>query len=134
MAQKTTEFGSFVGKVFHEVFFQPDDELSAKSFKEYFSPDFTANINGTPIPGDFFKDAIATARAKELFKVVQVQEIIASNNADKASGGSVAHHTVFSVIDKETGAEHQEGSLTVVTCALQDGKVVLTQLTEVQRK
>jgi hypothetical protein len=42
MAQKTTEFGSFVDQVLYNVFFQPDDELSAKNVKEYFSADFQA--------------------------------------------------------------------------------------------
>lgn len=92
------------------------------------------SINGTAISGASYKTSIASARAKSLFKVVQTQEILASNDADKTTGGSVAHLTVFSVTDKETGAESLESSLTLVTCAKQDGRVVLTELTEVYRK
>lgn len=40
MAQKVTEFGSFVDKIFYNIFFQPDDELSARYVKEHLSPDF----------------------------------------------------------------------------------------------
>lgn len=43
----------------------------------------------------------------------------------------MAHYTVFSVTDKETGAEEQQSTLTIITCAEQDGKVVLKSLTEV---
>lgn len=39
MAQKVTEFGSFVDNIFYNIFFQPDDELSAKYVKEYLSSD-----------------------------------------------------------------------------------------------
>jgi Tfp pilus assembly major pilin PilA len=93
-----------------------------------------SSINGTQIPGDSYKESIVTARAKSSFRVVQSQEILASHDADKTSGGSVAHFTVFSVKDKETGDERQESTLTVVTCAQQDGKVVLKELTEVYHK
>ncbi|KAM0253622.1 hypothetical protein ACHAQJ_007197 [Trichoderma viride] len=134
MAQKTTEFGSFVDQVFYKIFFQPDDELSAKTVKEYFSPDIRVRINGAQIPGDSYKDSIVAARAKSSFQVVQVQEVLASHDADKTSGGSVGHLTVFSVKDKETGDEQQESSLTIVTYAQQDGKAVLTELTEVYHK
>lgn len=92
------------------------------------------SINGAPLPGNAYKEAIATARAKSIFKVVTAQEILASHDADKASGGSVAQYTVFSVTDKETGAEQQESTLTIITCAEQDGKVVLKSLTEVYHK
>jgi hypothetical protein len=91
------------------------------------------SINGTSIPGDAFKDSIVAARAKSLFRVVQVQEILANSDANKASGGSVSHLTVFSVKDKDTGDERQESSLTLVTCALEDGGVVVTELTEINR-
>ncbi|KAM0453626.1 hypothetical protein ACHAPV_008960 [Trichoderma viride] len=131
MAQKVTEFGSFVDKIFYNIFFQPDDELSARYVKEHLSPDFKVRINGTGIPGDSFKDGIVAARAKSLFGVVQVQEILANSDASKASGGSVSHLTVFSVKDKDTGDERQESSLTLVTCALENGRVVITELTEI---
>lgn len=64
---------------------------------------------------------------------MQVQEILSNSDANKASGGTVSHLTVFSVKDKETGDERQESSLTLVTCALEDGRVVITELTEVYR-
>lgn len=89
------------------------------------------SINGGPIPGDAYKAAIASSRAKSIFKVVKVEEILASHDADKAKGGSVAHHTVFSVTDKETGEEKQQSTLTIITCAERNGKVVLKSLTEV---
>ncbi|KAK1241110.1 hypothetical protein MKX08_001084 [Trichoderma sp. CBMAI-0020] len=133
MAQKATEFGSFVDNIFYNIFFQPDDELSAKYMKEHLSPDLKVRINGTGIPGASFKDSVVAARAKSSFRVVQVQEILANSDADKASGGSVSHLTVFSVKDKDTGDERQESSLTLVTCALEDGGVVITELTEIHR-
>lgn len=37
MAQKVTEFGSFVDDIFYNIFFQPDDELSARYIKKYLS-------------------------------------------------------------------------------------------------
>ncbi|KAJ4854774.1 uncharacterized protein T069G_10332 [Trichoderma breve] len=131
MAYKTTEFGDYVDQILVKAFFQPDDELSLKTVGEYFASDFEANINGGPIPGDAYKAAIVSSRAKSIFKVVKVEEILASHDADKAKGGSVAHHTVFSVTDKETGVEKQESTLTIITCAEQNGKVVLKSLTEV---
>ncbi|KAL7911604.1 hypothetical protein GGI35DRAFT_491785 [Trichoderma velutinum] len=132
MAQKTTtEFGDYVDQIVVKAFFQPDDELSLKTIGEYFASDFEARINGAPIPGDAYIAAIASARAKSIFKVVKVEEILASHDADKAKGGSVAHYTVFSVTDKETGAEKQESTVTIITCAEQDGKVVFKSLTEV---
>lgn len=91
------------------------------------------SINGTDIPGNSFKDGVVAARAKSSFKVVQVQEVLANSNASKASGGSVSHLTVFSVQDKDTGDERQESSLTLVTCALEGGEVVITELTEIHR-
>ncbi|KAL6903971.1 hypothetical protein GGI43DRAFT_432656 [Trichoderma evansii] len=131
MAQKITEFGSFVDNIFYNIFFQPDDELSSKYMKEYLSSNLQVHINGTSIPGDSFKDNIVAARAKSSFRVVQVQEILANTDADKTSGGSVSHLTVFSVTDKDTGDERQESSLTLVTCALEDGGIVITELTEI---
>lgn len=44
MAQKTTEFGDFVDQVLLKIFFQPDDELSVKTIKETFAPDFEARL------------------------------------------------------------------------------------------
>ncbi|KAK4070803.1 hypothetical protein Trihar35433_5270 [Trichoderma harzianum] len=134
MAYKTTEFGDYVDQILVKAFFQPDDELSLKTVDEYFASDFQANINGGPIPGDAYKAAIVSSRAKSIFKVVKVEEILASHDADKGKGGSVAHHTVFSVTDKETGVEKQESTLTIITCAEQNGKVVLKSLTEVFHK
>ncbi|EHK50246.1 uncharacterized protein TrAtP1_007313 [Trichoderma atroviride] len=133
MAQKVTEFGSFVDSIFYNIFFQSDDELSARYAKEHLSPDLKVRINGKGIPGDSFKDSIVAARAKSSFRVVQVQEILANTDANKASGGSVSHLTVFSVKDKDTGDERHESSLTLVTCALEDGAVVITELTEIHR-
>ncbi|KAM0487277.1 hypothetical protein ACHAPX_000548 [Trichoderma viride] len=133
MAQKVTEFGSFVDNIIYNIFFQPDDELSARYVKERFSPDLKVRINGTAISGDSFKNSVVAARAKSLFQVVQVQEILANSDADKASGGSVSHLTLFSVKDKDTGDERQESSLTLVTCALEDGRLVITELTEISR-
>ncbi|KAL7932899.1 hypothetical protein V8C35DRAFT_281226 [Trichoderma chlorosporum] len=134
MAQKTTEFGDFVDQVVINTFFQPDDELSLRTVRENFASDFEVRINGAAVPGEAYKEAIASSRAKSIFKVVKTEEIVASHDADKATGGSVAHYTVFSVIDKETGAEKQESTLTIITCAEQDGKVVLKSLTEVYNK
>ncbi|KAL7942691.1 hypothetical protein V8C42DRAFT_360063 [Trichoderma barbatum] len=131
MAQKATQFGDFVDQVLVNVFFQPDDELSAKTINESFASDFEVRINGASIPGETYKGAIAASRAKSTFKVVKTEEILASHDADKATGGSVAHYTVFSVIDRETGVEKQETTVTIITCAEQDGKVVLKSLTEV---
>lgn len=37
MAHKITEFGSFVDNIIYNIFFQPDDELSAKYVKDYLS-------------------------------------------------------------------------------------------------
>ncbi|KAM0512469.1 hypothetical protein ACHAPE_008792 [Trichoderma viride] len=133
MAQKVTEFGSFVDNIIYNIFFQPDDELSTRYVKEHFSPDLKVRINGTGIPGDSFKDGIIAARAKSSFQVVQVQEILANSDANKASGGSVSHLSLFSVKDKDTGDERQDSSLTLVTCALEDGRVVITELTEIHR-
>ncbi|KAL7807277.1 hypothetical protein V8C26DRAFT_432787 [Trichoderma gracile] len=131
MAQKTTEFGNFVDEIITNVFFQPDDELSVRTVKESFSPDFTATINGTSVPGNAYKQAIVDSRVKSTFKVVKTEEILASHDADREKGGSVAHHTEFLVIDKETGAEKKEATLTIITCGEWDGKVVLKSLTEV---
>ncbi|KAK4085256.1 uncharacterized protein Triagg1_246 [Trichoderma aggressivum f. europaeum] len=131
MAYKTTEFGDYVDQILVKAFFQPDDDLSLKTVGEYFASDFEANINGGPVPGDAYKAAIVSSRAKSIFKVVKVEEILASHDADKTKGGSVAHRTVFSVIDKETGVETQQSTLTIITCAEQEGKVVLKSLTEV---
>ncbi|KAL7891982.1 hypothetical protein HDV63DRAFT_409814 [Trichoderma sp. SZMC 28014] len=133
MAQKVTDFGSFVDNIFYNIFFQPDDELSAKYVKKHLSSNLKVRINGTDIPGDSFKDNIIAARAKSSFKVVQVEEILADSNASKASGGSVSHLSVFTVKDKDTGDERQESSLALVTCALEDGEVVVTELTEINR-
>lgn len=85
------------------------------------------------IPGDAFKASIVDARAKSSFRVVQVQEILASTKANKASGGSVSHLTAFSVRDKGTEDERQESSLTLITCAMEDGKVIITELAEINR-
>ncbi|UKZ80010.1 hypothetical protein TrVFT333_007774 [Trichoderma virens FT-333] len=134
MAQKTTEIGNFVDRIFTDAFFQPDDELSLKTVKESFASDFEANINGVTIPGEVYKEAIASSRAKSIFKLVKVEEVLASHDADKSTGGSVSHYTEFLDIDKETGAVKQESSLTIVTCAEQDGKVVFKSLTEIHRK
>ncbi|KAL6872769.1 hypothetical protein J3F83DRAFT_759887 [Trichoderma novae-zelandiae] len=134
MAQKTTEFGNFVDQVLINIFFQPDDELSVTTVNETFAPDFTATINGASMPGDAYKQAIIDSRAKATFKVVKTEEILASYGADKAKGGSVAHYTEFLVIDKETGVEKKESTLTIITCVEQDGKVVLKSLTEVYNK
>ncbi|PNP39498.1 hypothetical protein TGAM01_v203982 [Trichoderma gamsii] len=133
MAQKVTEFGSFVDDIFYNIFFQPDDELSARYIKKYLSSELKVRINGTGIPGNSFKDSIVAARAKSLFQVVQVQEVLANSDASKASGGSVSHLTLFSIKDKDTGDERQESSLTLVTCALEDGRVVISELTEINR-
>lgn len=38
------------------------------------------------------------------------------------------------MIDKETGVEKKEATLTIVTCVELDGKVVLKSLTEVYHK
>ncbi|EGR51328.1 uncharacterized protein TRIREDRAFT_104118 [Trichoderma reesei QM6a] len=134
MAQKTTDFGNFVDQVLVNVFFQPDDELSLNTVAETFSPDFTATINGVSIPGEAYKQAIVESRAKSTFKVVKTEEILASHDADREKGGSVAHYTEFLVIDKETGVEKKEATLTIVTCVELDGKVVLKSLTEVYHK
>lgn len=83
------------------------------------------------MPGDSFKDSIVAARTKSSFRVVQVQEILANSDANKTSGGSVSHLTVFSAKNKDTGDERQESSLTLVTCALEDGGVVIKELTEI---
>ena len=92
------------------------------------------SINGASIPGDAYKQAIADSRAKSTFRVVKTEEILASHGADRAKGGSVAHYTEFLVIDKETGEEKKEATVTIVTCVERDGKVVLESLTEVYRK
>ena len=92
------------------------------------------SINGASIPGDTYKQAIADSRAKSTFRVVKTEEILASHGADRAKGGSVAHYTEFLVIDKETGEEKKEATVTIVTCVERDGKVVLESLTEVYRK
>ncbi|TFB00534.1 hypothetical protein CCMA1212_007641 [Trichoderma ghanense] len=134
MAQKTTAFGNFVDQILINVFFQPDDELSAKTVKESFSPDFTATINGASIPGDAYKQAIIDFRAKSTFKVVKTEEILASHDADRDKGGSVAHYTEFLVVDKGTGDEKKGSTLTIITCVEWEGKVVLKSLTEVYHK
>lgn len=82
--------------------------------------------------GDSFKDIIVAARAKSSLVVVQAQEILASTDASKASGGSVSHFTVFSAKDKDTGDERQFSNLTIVTCAPEDGDIVITEWTEVE--
>ncbi|KAL7804679.1 hypothetical protein V8C44DRAFT_369271 [Trichoderma aethiopicum] len=131
MAYKRTEFGDFVDQVLVNIFFQPDDELSLNTIKESFSPDFTANINGASIPGDAYKQAIVDSRAKSIFEVVKTDEILASHDADREKGGSVAHYTEFLVIDKETGVQKREATVTIVTCGEWEGRIVLKSLTEV---
>ncbi|KAH8698806.1 hypothetical protein BGW36DRAFT_150528 [Talaromyces proteolyticus] len=127
--------GEWVDQLFTKVFFQPDDDLSTKTMESHFSRDLKVRVNGVPLDYDKYKSAILNGRAQNLYSIQSNQELLSSHDGIETvgSGGSVAHISTYTEMDKKTRLEKQQSTVTLATVAVLDGKKVLIELVEVQR-
>ncbi|OJJ78474.1 uncharacterized protein ASPGLDRAFT_138850 [Aspergillus glaucus CBS 516.65] len=133
MPEHLDSIGSWLVRLFTNIFFQPDDIVSSRTFIHGISRGITVRINGNYMTYDEFRDAIEDARAKNYISEQQNDELLESQTDPKGTSGSVAQLSQFTLKDKVTGNVTNSSTVILATIEWAEGKRVLTQLTEVSK-
>ncbi|TQN69170.1 hypothetical protein CSHISOI_06305 [Colletotrichum shisoi] len=131
MSSSKESLGQWVEKWNDLVFFQPDDQLSAKTVEDTLDPAATVRINHDVHDCNSLTGGIKWVRGAMETTLDSNQEIVAWNAPD-GLGGSVAHFTTFTSKDKTSGQVARKKILVATIVKGIDGKGKVSELIEVE--
>ncbi|GKT50547.1 uncharacterized protein ColSpa_10728 [Colletotrichum spaethianum] len=131
MSSNQEPIGQWVEKWNQLVFFQPDDQLSAKTLQETLHPETTVKINHDVHDIKGLTGGVQWVRTAMETTLESNEELVAWNAPD-GLGGSVAHLTKFSSKDKASGKVTKKTSLVTTIVKAVDGKRLVSELIEVE--
>ncbi|GKT81368.1 hypothetical protein ColTof4_13791 [Colletotrichum tofieldiae] len=131
MSSQQELIGKWVEEWNQLVFFQPDDQLSAKTLEETLEPNTTVKLNHDVHDMKALIEGVQWVRTAMETTLDYNEEIVAWNAPD-GLGGSVAHLTKFTSRDKASGTVTKKTSLVTTIVKAINGKRVVSELIEVE--
>ncbi|KAL6799951.1 hypothetical protein J3E68DRAFT_448362 [Trichoderma sp. SZMC 28012] len=120
----------WLSEYWHNLLFQPDDELAVNTFESRMAKDVTIKINHDHVPRQVYFEYITGTRAAHDLTLISQKQLKVWEAP--GGGGSIAYEGELMYNDKKT-REKQTGSVVMIADIRKgdDGKFTIVQSTEI---